>query len=256
MRWLTLDLDGTLADWPFRYVIQPYMQRLVAQYPSLRLELNAEYRRRLGLGDPQKIFDWGDIHRAVKEKLGLEVEFPDIPHLLEQATLPPEMVYPDVLPSLEAFKAQGWKLALATNGLSKYQQPLTDKLGLPYDFVLAPDTVGATKPQADFWKPLPEATRVVHVGDLLTHDIWGANAAGHTAVWVWRNMPPAWRNTPIQERRNRGDYGEVIRAVTEQELDEHGFIGRQQPSVLPQPDHTVADFAELAEALRAESFGS
>lgn len=250
MRWLTLDLDGTLADWPFRQVIQPHMRILVEEYPQLRQALSDEYRRRLTSDQPERIFDWGDIHQTVRENLGLEVDFPDIPKLLRQASFTNGMVYSDVLPSLEVFKSQEWQIAVATNGLSKYQQPLVDKLEIPYDLMLAPDITGATKPDAAFWQALPQPiTKVVHVGDLLTHDIWGANAASLTAVWLWREMPSSWRDTPIQERLKRGDYAQVIQAVTQHELQEHGFVGSDMPLQQPKPDFILADFRELLEVI-------
>ncbi|MDX2006988.1 MAG: HAD family hydrolase [Meiothermus sp.] len=250
MRWLTFDLDGTLADWPFRYIVQPHMRPLVENNPGLREALREEYQSRLGTGEPARIYDWGDIHHSVKQKLGLSLSFPDIPKLLEAATFEPGMVYGDVLEGLRAFKAQGWSVAVATNGLAKYQQPLVDRLEIPYDFMLAPDVSGATKPEVEFWDPLPRPrTRVVHVGDLLTHDIWGANAAGLGAVWIWREMPPAWRETPVEQRLARGDAREVIAALVERELEEHGFVGREMPGELPRPDHVVADLRELLEVV-------
>lgn len=250
MRWLTFDLDGTLADWPFRYVLQPHMRPLVENHPVLREALQEEYQSRLGIGDPARIYDWSDIHQSVKQKLGLNIPFPDIPKLLEQATFQPGMVYGDVLGGLAEFKARGWQIAVATNGLAKYQQPLVDKLEIPYDFMLAPDISRATKPEALFWEPLPQPrAQVVHVGDLLTHDVWGANTAGYQAVWIWREMPPAWRETPIQQRLARGDTQEVIQTLTERELQEHGFVGREMPSQLPKPDYVVADLQELLQVL-------
>lgn len=250
MRWLTFDLDGTLADWPFRFIVQPHMKPLVENNPALRQALREEYLERTQNGDPTKVYDWGDIHRSVKQKLGLTITFPDIPRLLEAAQFEAGMVYGDVLEGLAAFKARGWQIAVATNGLAKYQQPLVNTLGIPYDFMLAPDISGATKPEPEFWGPLPQPhTQVVHVGDLLTHDVWGANAAGLEAVWIWREMPPAWRETPVEERLARGDTQQVIQTLTSSELEEHGFVGREMPSQLPKPDYVVADLWELVEAL-------
>jgi FMN phosphatase YigB (HAD superfamily) len=223
------------------------MQRLVEQYPILRQALREEYLERTQNLDPLKIYDWGDIHQSVKQKLGLDIQFPDIFKLLSEARFETGMVYGDVSSGLNRFAAEGWNIAIATNGLAKYQQPLTDKLGIRYDFVLAPDISKATKPDAAFWGPLPKPySRVIHIGDLLTHDIWGANSAGLEAAWIWRDMPPEWRETPPQERLGRPDYAEVIGAISERELEEHGFVGTQQPSQLPKPDYIVADLWELA----------
>lgn len=250
MRWLTFDLDGTLADWPFRHLIRPHMQALLAQ-PTIRQALREEYQRRLTLDDPTQVYDWGDIHQSVQKKLGLEQVFPNISKLLFEAVFENGMVYSDVQAGLAAFRAQGYQIAVATNGLAKYQQILVDKLGITYDLMLAPDISQALKPDPAFWNPVrSEATEtVVHVGDLLSQDIWGANSAGFTAVWIWRTMPEEWRATPVTERTRHSGLASVIEAMVQSELEEHGFVGKTRPQSPPRPDYIVADLNELQQVL-------
>ncbi len=250
MRWLSFDLDGTLADWPFRQLLRPHMQALLTQ-PSIRQALRAEYQRRVELGDPLLIYDWGDIHRAVQEKLGLPAVFPNISRLLSEAVFENGMVYSDVQAGLAACRAQGYRIAVATNGLAKYQRILVDKLGIPYDLMLAPDISLALKPDPAFWNPIQSSTSraIVHVGDLLSQDIWGANSAGLTAVWIWRNMPEAWRAVPALERTRHPGLASVVESRVQSELEEHGFVGRTRPQTPPQPDYIVADLKELLEVL-------
>lgn len=246
MRWLTFDLDGTLADWPFRRLMRPHMQSLLAQ-PSIRRALREEYLRRLAQGDPTKVYDWGDIHQAVREQLGLPPVFPNIARVLAEAELEPEVLYPDVPTSLAALRQQGYRIAIATNGLAKYQQVLVDKLNIAYDLLLAPDISQALKPDPAFWNPLRSGPvqGIVHVGDLLSQDIWGANAAGLTAVWIWREMPQEWQKTPVLERTRRPDLGTVIATKLQSELEEHGLVGLAHPQTPPRPDHIVANLEEL-----------
>jgi FMN phosphatase YigB (HAD superfamily) len=250
MRWLTFDLDGTLAHWPFRHLVRPYMEPLLAQ-PAIRAALREEYLHRLAQGDPTQVYDWGDIHRAVREKLGLPPIFPNLLEVLAEARFEDGMIYPDVHPGLAAFRNQGYRIAIATNGLAKYQQILVDKLQIPHDRMLAPDISQALKPDPAFWNPLHggQTQRMVHVGDLLSQDIWGANAAGLVAVWIWRTMPQDWRETPVHERTRRPDLDAVIETRVQSELEEHGFVGRMRPSTPPQPDYIVADLKELAVVL-------
>ncbi|WP_051195757.1 HAD family hydrolase [Meiothermus rufus] len=251
MHWLTFDLDGTLADWPFRRLLRPYMQPLLEQ-PHIRQALREEYLHRLAQGDPIRVYDWGDIHRVVQEKLGLEPVFPPIPKLLLEAALDPGWVYPEVPAALAAFQARGYRIAIATNGLAKYQQVLVDRLAIPYDRMLAPDLAQAIKPQPAFWQPVlnSQVKKVVHVGDLLSQDIWGANQAGLTAVWIWRSMPEDWRRTPVHQRTQRKDLDRVIEERLQSELAEHGLVGQSSPNQPPQPDHIVADLEELLVILK------
>lgn len=250
MRWLTFDLDGTLANWPFRHLMRLHMQPLLAQH-TIRQALRAEYQRRLTLGDPRLVFDWGDIYQAVREQLGLKHAFPNIAKVLSEAVFEDGMVYSDVPAGLAALRAQGYRIAVATNGLAKYQQILVDKLEIAYDLMLAPDISLALKPDPAFWNPVRKVAvePIVHVGDLLSQDIWGANSAGFMAVWIWRNMPEDWRRTPVAQRTRRSDLGSVIEAMVQSELEEFGFVGTIRPQAPPQPDYIVADLKELHQAL-------
>lgn len=254
MRWLTFDLDGTLADWPFRRLLRPHMEALLAE-PTIRQALRREYLRRLAQGDPTKVYDWGDIHRAVREQLGLPPVFPNIAQVLAEAALEPEVLYPEVPASLAALRQQGYQIAVATNGLARYQQVLIDRLNIAYDRLLAPDISQALKPDPAFWNPLHRESveKIVHVGDLLSQDIWGANAAGLGAVWIWRTMPQDWRETPVLERTRRPDLASVIAARVESELEEHGLVVPVRPPTPPQPDHIVADLEELQIVLNTTS---
>jgi len=250
MRWLTFDLDGTLADWPFRHLMQPYVQPLLAQ-PTIRQALREEYQRRLSLGDPTGVYDWGGIYQAVREKLGLQQVFPNISKVLSEAEFESGMVYRDVPTGLAAFRAQGYGIAVATNGLARYQQVLVDKLGITYDLMLAPDISQALKPDPAFWNPVRSraSDTIVHVGDLLSQDVWGANSAGFTAVWIWRTMPEEWRATPVTERTRHSGLASVIATMVQNELEEHGFVGKTRPQSPPWPDYIVADLNELQQVL-------
>lgn len=251
MRWLTFDLDGTLAHWPFRHLMRPHMEPLLAQ-PPIKAALREEYLNRLAQGDPTRVYDWGDIHRAVREKLGLPPIFPNISEVLTEARFEHGMLYPDVPAGLATFRSQGYRIAVATNGLAKYQQILVDKLAIPYDRMLAPDISQALKPDPAFWNPVrdEQVDTIVHTGDLLSQDIWGANEAGLVAVWIWRTMPQNWRDTPVQARTRRKDLAEVIETRVQGELEEHGFVGRVRPEAPPRPDYIVADLYELRAVLQ------
>ncbi len=151
---------------------------------------------------------------------------------------------------MHAVRALGHRIAVATNGLARYQRVLLDRLGLPYDRLLAPDLTQTIKPHPSFWSSLDgAAVPLVHVGDLLSQDVWGAQQAGILAVWLWRQMPPDWRRTPVFERPQRPDLEEVVAARLQSELEEHALAPHLRPPRPPRPDYVVADLWELVELL-------
>ena len=85
-------------------------------------------------------------------------------------------------------------LALITNGASDAQRGKLRALGIEhwFDAVVISGEVGIAKPDASVFglaldKLAVERENVWHVGDSLTTDVAGANAAGLSAVWLNRS---------------------------------------------------------------------
>ncbi|BCL80169.1 HAD family hydrolase [Ktedonobacteria bacterium brp13] len=106
-------------------------------------------------------------------------------------------LYPDVIPALSALRGK-YRLGLVTNG-----NTYPERCGLPETFaftVFAQDH-GVQKPQPQFYEwALSEASalphEIIHVGDSLRNDVYGAQAVGIRTIWVNRHQ---WRNeTDIQ----------------------------------------------------------
>jgi FMN hydrolase / 5-amino-6-(5-phospho-D-ribitylamino)uracil phosphatase len=254
LMWISFDLDGTLCDWPISRLVFSRMNQEFST-PELTAAFRLEYRERFASSQPITAFDWDDVHDAVTTRLGV----PAMPRLLDlaaQAEWDSSLVFGDTRPALEKLDAKGYLFALGTNGLAKHQGYVLKQLDLELPVILAPDTTGYAKPQAGF---LLELARIVddetaiqgliHVGDLLSHDVACANNAGATAVWVWRHMPPQLREIPVVERTARAEFVEAVRLEFDKEIAEHGGFGVDYG--VPRPDMIVADLLELSRVLPA-----
>jgi FMN phosphatase YigB (HAD superfamily) len=252
MAWISFDLDGTLLDSPMGKTV---FKRLRNEFstPQLAEAFRLEYRKRFASDNPVTAFDWDDIHDQICDQLSA----PRLPRVLEVAEVADwdeSLLYPDTQRALEKLDAKGWLLALGTNGFAKYQHFVLEQYGLVFGATLAPDTTGFVKPQAGFLHALKTITDdenalegLVHVGDLLTHDIACANNAGVLGAWVWRFMPAELQAIPIFERPFHPDFLAAIKREWLLELDQHGAFSSEE--VVPQPDFIVADLLELVIAL-------
>jgi putative hydrolase of the HAD superfamily len=252
MPWISFDLDGTLLDSPMGKTV---FKRLRQDFstPNLAEAFRLEYRRRFASDHPVAAFDWDDIHDQICDQM----HAPRLPRVLEvaaEAHWDESLLYPDTPRALEKLDAKGWLLALGTNGFAKYQQFVLEQYGLVFGASLAPDTTGFVKPQAGFLQALRTLTEdetalegLVHVGDLLTHDIACANNAGVLGAWVWRFMPPELQAIPILERPYHPDFLKAIRHEWLVELEQHGAFSDFE--IMPKPDFIVADLLELVVAL-------
>lgn len=252
MAWISFDLDGTLLDSPMGKTV---FKRLREDFSSLELSegFRLEYQKRFASDNPVSAFDWDDIH----DQICAAHNAPRLPRVLEVATeahWDEALLYPDTQRALEKLDAKGWLLTLGTNGLAKYQNFVLEQYGLVFGATLAPDTTGFVKPQAGFLHALKTITDdenaldgLVHVGDLLTHDIACANNAGVRGAWVWRFMPPELAAIPILERPHHPDFLVAIEREWLAELKQHGAFSKNE--IQPQPDIIVQDLLELVTAL-------
>lgn len=99
---------------------------------------------------------------------------------------------PDAAPALEALRARGERLIVASNWDCSLGQVLADAgLDSLVDGVVASATVGAAKPAPAVFDAALAAAGVppeqaIHVGDSLDHDVAGARAAGIDAILLDR----------------------------------------------------------------------
>jgi FMN hydrolase / 5-amino-6-(5-phospho-D-ribitylamino)uracil phosphatase len=253
MPWISFDLDGTICDWPFNKAV--FIPMRAHLDPQVLEAMRQEYFSRLGSSDPVNAFDWDGIHDLTATQHGLPA-FEKILEFAAKVDFHPELVYADTQPALEKLRAKGWKIACGTNGYAKYQGYALTRLGVRADAFIAPDTVNACKPQAEFLKRLPELTGddsalegLIHVGDLLTQDVLAANRAGAKAAWVWREMPEFMREIPVLERNQNKGIQAAILEQTNHEFTHNGKLGSSYTDLPPRPDFVVADLLELVSVI-------
>jgi FMN hydrolase / 5-amino-6-(5-phospho-D-ribitylamino)uracil phosphatase len=253
MPWISFDLDGTICDWPFsKAVFNPMRAHL---NDNVLETMRQEYFNRLRSSNPVHAFDWDGIHDLTAEQFGLPA-FEPILEFAAKVDFHPELVYADTQPALEQLRRNGWKIACGTNGYAKYQGYALERLGVQADAFIAPDTVNACKPQAEFLKRLPELTGdktalegLIHVGDLLTQDVLAANRAGAKAAWVWREMPEFMREIPVLERNHDKTVQTAILEQTAFEFVHNGKLGSSYEDLPPRPDFVVSDLLELVSVI-------
>ena len=119
-------------------------------------------------------------------------------------------LFNDVPEFLTFAKQTGIKLALVTNGASDTQGEKVRALDLElwFDAVVISGEVGIAKPDPAIFelalaKVAAPRERVWHVGDSLTADVAGAQAAGLTAVWLNRRRRIRTEHHPEPEREIR-----------------------------------------------------
>ena len=249
--WISFDLDGTILDWPFGQVVFKPLRDSFGT-PALHEAFRLEFRRRFAGQWPVSAFDWDDIHDCITTRL----DHPRLPRILELAHQGdwsnPELIYVDTKPALEQLSSMGYKSVVGTNGFAQYQRVALNKLGISVPHVLAPDTVGFVKPQAEFLSTFhtlePDGVIGVHVGDLLAQDVMSANRAGVRAVWIWREMPADLRMIPVADRPLDAAMQRAVQRTFELELERDGRFGEAYEHT-PRPDIIVADLLELVSVL-------
>lgn len=102
-----------------------------------------------------------------------------------------EDLYPDALPSLDALRAAGYRIAILANQPAE-RTPELRALGVDADVMAMSAEMGVSKPGPAFFSQAlhlmgdPDPSFVAYVGDRLDNDVRPSLAAGMRAVWLRR----------------------------------------------------------------------
>jgi len=101
-----------------------------------------------------------------------------------------EDLYPDAVPSIDALKALGYRIAIVANQPAERTAEL-HALGIEPEVMAMSAELGAQKPATDFYVRAlelmaAEPSNVAYVGDRLDNDILPSAAAGMRTVWLRR----------------------------------------------------------------------
>jgi HAD superfamily hydrolase (TIGR01549 family) len=134
----------------------------------------------------------GDEHQAVFAMFGFD-DWPLRAASVEQAHggLQPQDLYSDALRSIEALKADGYRVAIVANQPAIRAEQLRS-IGVAVDVLEMSEALGVAKPHPDFFDRViellgsPAPKDVAYVGDRVDNDVLPAIAAGMRAVWIRR----------------------------------------------------------------------
>lgn len=112
----------------------------------------------------------------------------------------PDDLYPDAIPSLDALRAAGYRVAIIANQPAERTAELR-ALGIEAEVMAMSDEMGVAKPDPAFYARAlellggPAPADVAYVGDRPDNDVRPAAAAGMRSVWIrrgpWGVIEPA-----------------------------------------------------------------
>jgi putative hydrolase of the HAD superfamily len=188
-----VDLDATILRGPFESAVFPVVFAELAHKTGLDKQ---ELRRRViqenleRQRDPDctavRAMDWDDILETVARRLGIRLGTQAVEIAHQHAGPPDSAVLDDADDVLRQLAGSHRALVVATKGLSKYQRPVLDALGLTPLFtdILTPDVNGALKNNIAFYGQWPSSTRLqISVGDHYEDDVAAPKRFGFKAIW-------------------------------------------------------------------------
>jgi putative hydrolase of the HAD superfamily len=227
-RVISFDLDGVIMRGPFNSALRPRISEHIGRSSALA-HLAAEERElhiwqavreahdgRLSAGDLVGAWNWQAIYDQVSRGLGGE-PMPDLASIVREACLIDDAValLPGAWLGLHRLKSAGLRLVAITNGYHCFQWPVLERLGVAdlFESVITPDVAGFAKPDPRIFGLV--AGLVAHVGDLLLHDVLGANLAGLQSIWLDADLPEHLRQLPPTERVREQAFVEYLQQTLE-----------------------------------------
>jgi putative hydrolase of the HAD superfamily len=225
-RVISFDLDGVIMRGPFNSALRPRISEHIGRSSTLA-HLRAEEREvhiwqavrkahdsRLSAGDFVGAWNWQAIYEEVSQGFGGE-PMPDLASIVREACLIDDAValLPGAWLGLHRLKSAGLRLVAITNGYHCFQWPVLERLGVAelFEAVLTPDVAGFAKPDPRFFGLVPGL--VAHVGDLLLHDVLGANLAGLQSIWLDADLPEHLLELPPIDRVREPAFTEYLQKV-------------------------------------------
>jgi FMN hydrolase / 5-amino-6-(5-phospho-D-ribitylamino)uracil phosphatase len=176
-RWVVLDVGETLID--ETRIWSAWADELRIPRLTLHAAFGAIIARGDAHGDVFSVFgidDWRDRVPSVERAYG---------------GFRREDLYPDAIPTMEALRAKGYRLAIVANQPASRTAELR-AIGAEAEVMAMSDEMGIAKPDPAFFARClelmggPDAGTVAYVGDRIDNDVIPANAAGMRAVWLRR----------------------------------------------------------------------
>ena len=190
---LFFDLDSTLVENHFSRKVVTQLLAPVATQSGLTIRELAQFlgqentRRQMVDPDNPLTMDWQDILHTVAKQYNATLDG-ILDDLWVQHAIEDDIeVLDEAHAVLTKLKADGRHLVIATKGLSKYQIPVLQAVGLLdlFDTILTPDRTGylkTTEAYFDAYRREHPADLYIHVGDHYFDDVICAKRNGFASV--------------------------------------------------------------------------
>ncbi len=215
MKCALLDLDGTIIMTDYdRYLIgipsKLLLKRKITNnereaHRLFKLRVREIIKEQILSGNYIRAFDWDFVINRALSSFGIEERVSPLNLLIKSIEDGRTRPYEDAIPAVRELR-KSRKVCVMTGGLSKYQLTIMEKLGIreEFDDVITTDRLGVLKvrPEA-FHRALKECNcdEAFHVGDSLSHDIFGAKSAGIKAILIARDWKDLSDLSPMERPR-------------------------------------------------------
>ncbi|ADT83733.1 TIGR02253 family HAD-type hydrolase [Thermococcus barophilus] len=188
MEAILFDVDETLlTEKPLMMLFLPQVYEEISRRLQIRKEeARAKFLEEiLSRRNTYEWHDWNFFFRLFNLDLRYEELLIAYPHKIH--------VFPDVKPTLEWLKSEGYKLGVVTSGPTYQKLKLRiAKLDNYFDVIVTREDVNTIKPDPKIFiyaleKLKVEPKEAIMIGDSLQQDVYGAKNVGMIAVWINRN---------------------------------------------------------------------
>ncbi|WP_457753378.1 TIGR02253 family HAD-type hydrolase [Thermococcus sp.] len=185
---ILFDVDETLlTEKPLMMLFLPQVYEEISRRLQIRKEeARAKFLEEiLSRRNTYEWHDWNFFFRLFNLDLRYEELLTAYPHKIH--------VFPDVKPTLEWLKSEGYKLGVVTSGPTYQKLKLRiAKLDNYFDVIVTREDVNTIKPDPKIFiyaleKLKVEPKEAIMIGDSLQQDVYGAKNVGMIAVWINRN---------------------------------------------------------------------
>jgi putative hydrolase of the HAD superfamily len=220
---VSFDLDGVIMRGPFVSSVRPriwdHLGRSAglahldaeAREQNIWHAVRAEHDRRLSAGDHVGAWNWQAIYEEVGRGFGGE-PVPDVATIVRESCQVDEAValLPGAAQGLQRLARAGVGIVAITNGYHAFQWPVLEKLQVADFFaaVITPDMAGFAKPDPRIFGLTPGL--IAHTGDLLVHDVLGANLAGIQSIWLAPELPDEFVGWSARERPTAPGFDDYV----------------------------------------------
>ncbi|TFF88302.1 MAG: HAD family hydrolase [Promethearchaeota archaeon] len=259
------DLDGVLVSNKFftTYYLDKVDEKL--QQNNIKINRSDLLRRIFNLFNKMLIsdkkeervraFDWDELIRIIFKKYDLQWEN-TIEKFYESSKLKNYVrLYADVKKNLDWLKDK-YKMALISNGLSKYQYQVLKILKIEKYFssIILPDHINEIKPHVEIFDHAISLCKLEnkdnyekhpYIGDSIYFDIFGANIGGFYSILISRKLSRKMKKLSIEERTKEFNKEENLKKYIRKDVLTSRFDLSNQDLNMLKPKKVICSLDEL-----------